>query len=219
MDQTKSQTLPTTLSQNKSEIWFETLRSAKTRGFTLIEILLVLAIIVLVLSFGIPVVSRITGQNISTSARKFTALVRGLRSDAILFNTVYRLSLDLEKNSYLVESEKNNDLLSESSLLSKKRDPKKRLNSEPEDTAFTTAEKYSKEPKKLPLGVVFNGVLKEKEGFVNEGIAYIYFFPNGLNEKAIIYLNSQKTNQGGYSILIHPTAGKVDFFKSRVEQF
>lgn len=219
MDQTKSLTLLTILSRNNRKALRAQTLSSSSKGFTLIEILLVLAIIVLVLSFGMPVVSRITGQNISTSARKFTALVRGVRSDAILLNSIYRLSLDLEKNTYLIEKQSSKGLISESALLSKKPDPKKKSNPEASDNTFTADEKYNKEAKALPGGVVFNGVLKEKEGLVKEGTAYIYFFPNGINEKAIIILNSQSAKEGGYSLLIHPTAGKVDFFKQRMEQF
>ncbi len=220
MDQTKSLTLLTILSRNNKNSSIETQLSASNKGFTLIEILLVLAIIVLVLSFGMPIVSRITGQNINTSARKFTALVRGIRTDAILLNSIYRLSLDLDKNTYFVEVQKNADLLSESALLSKKVDPKKK-DQQPQEppSPFSPADKYFKEPKELPTGVVFNGVLKEKEGLVKDGTAYIYFFPNGLNEKAIIILNSKTATEGGYSLLVHPTAGKVDFFKQRIDQF
>lgn len=218
MVQIKSRAPETISSQNNPKGIQKTQHSLGTTGFTLIEILLVLSIIVLVLSYGMPVVSRITGQNIATSARKFTALVRGMRTDAILLNSIYRLTLDLENNTYLVESQKDSDLISESSLLSKKVDPQKK--DEPEaPSSFSPAEKYFAKPKPLPGGVVFSGVLKEKEGLVKEGTAYIYFFPNGLNEKAIIILNTEKVQEGGYSLYIHPTAGKVDFFKQRVDQF
>jgi len=166
-----------------------------------------------------PVVSRITGQNISTSARKFTALIRGVRSDAILLNSIYRLSIDLEKNTYLIEQKSGSGLIAESALLSQKPDPKKKMAQENPSTAFSPAEKYNKGAKALPGGAVFNGVLKEKEGLVKEGVAYIYFFPHGINERAIIYLNASSAKEGGYSLVIHPTAGKVDFFKQKVEQF
>ena len=215
----KNQVRQTTSSQSSTE--GSNLRSHKSSdsGFTLIEILLVLAIVVLILSFGMPVVSRITGQNITTSARKFTSLVRGVRTDAILLSSIYRLKLDLDKNTYLVEYQKQPGLLSESALLSFKPDPKSQQKTEPPDSGFAVADKYFKEPKPLPAGVVFNGVLKEKEGQVVDGFAYIYFFPNGLNEKAILYFNSKSAKEGGYSLYIHPTAGKVDFFKTKVTQF
>jgi prepilin-type N-terminal cleavage/methylation domain-containing protein len=219
MDQTKSLALLTILNRNRKKAQRAKSISRGSHGFTLIEVLLVLAIIVLVLSFGMPVVSRITGQNISTSARKFTALIRGVRSDAILLNSIYRLSIDLEKNTYLIEQKSGGGLISESALLSQKPDPKKKMAQENPSTAFSPSEKYNKGAKALPGGVVFNGVLKEKEGLVKEGVAYIYFFPNGINERAIIYLNASSAKEGGYSLVIHPTAGKVDFFKQKVEQF
>lgn len=193
--------------------------ASKQAGFTLIEILLVLAIIVLVLSFGMPVVSRITGQNISTSARKITSLIRGVRTDAILLSSIYRIKLDLDKNTYLIQYQKQAGLLDESSLLSFKPDPKHPEDAQSQENGFVTADKYFKEPRSLPGGVVFNGVLKEKEGQVRDGIAYIYFFPNGLNEKAILYLNAAGAKEGGYSLYVHPTAGKVDFYKFKMNQF
>jgi|GEM_PF-1077095 len=219
MDRIKSQTPRTISSRNKFALGFALSVSHNKKGFTLIEILLVLAIIVLVLSFGMPVVSRITGQNINTSARKLTALIRGVRTDAILLNSIYRLSLDLDKNTYSVESRDGAEPLSELALLSVKRDPKNpdAVNAAASD--FKVVDKYNKEPKNLPPGVVFNGLLKEKEGKIKEGIAYIYFFPNGLNEKAIVYLNSQSAKEGGYSLFVHPTSGKVEFFKQKIDSF
>ncbi len=219
MELIKNQELPTILSPNRNHYDPATLLSSDNHGFTLIEILLVLAIIVTVLSYGLPVVSRITGQNINTSARNFISLVRGMRSDAILLNTLYRLSIDLENNTYIVETQNTQELLQESDLLSKKADPKKRAPKQEERPAFSPSDKYFKKPQALPSGVVFNGVLKEKEGFINEGTVYIYFFPNGLNERAIIYLNSSSATTGGFSIIIHPTAGKVDFIKQKVDRF
>jgi len=218
MDRTKKRELLTILSRIKQTSNLATQSSASQSGFTLIEILLVLAIAVMLISFGMPVVSRITGQNITTTARKLTSVLRGVRTDAILLNTIYRLSLDLDKNTYLVEVQNSPGLLSEEALLSKQDDPKKK--GEPASPSpFSTADKYFKEPKELPGGVVFNGVLKEKEGLVKTGTAYIYFFPNGFNEKAIIIFNSQTAKEGGYSLVLQPTAGKVEFFKKRVDQF
>lgn len=219
MEPIKNQELPTILSPNKQSYDLATLLSNDTRGFTLIEILLVLAIIVTVLSYGLPVMSRITGQNINTSARNFISLVRGMRSDAILLNTLYRLSIDLENNTYIVETQNNQELLKESDVLSKKADSKKGAPEQEEKPAFSPSDKYFKKPKALPSGVVFNGVLKEKEGLIKDGTVYIYFFPNGLNERAIIYLNSRGATTGGFSIIIHPTAGKVDFIKQKVAGF
>lgn len=221
MVRTKNRIRPTTSSQSKKLSLFYGSPVANEQGFTLIEILMVLGIVVLVLNFGIPVVSRITGQNINTSARKLISLVRGVRTDAILLNSIYRIKLDLEDNTYLVESQKQPGLLSESSLLSVQPDPKAQKNAPAptDDGGFAPADKYFKEPMPLPRGVAFKGILKEKEGTVVKGLAYIYFFPNGLNEKAILYLNSSTAKEGGYSLYIHPTAGKVEFFKTRVNEF
>ena len=186
-------------------------------GFTLVEILIVIAIVSLVLSMGLPAISRVTYTRLNSTTRKFVGLVRTIRNDAILLSSVYRLVIDFEHATYWVESQKAFELLS----LAPPPPPKKKGGKAEEapPSNFVLVDKFSKKPITMPPGIVIEGVLKEKEGLRKEGLAYIHFFPNGFNDQAIIYLNKEGNTGEGYSLIVRPTSGRVDIFGERKTTF
>jgi general secretion pathway protein H len=50
---------------------------------------------------------------------------------------------------------------------------------------------------------------------VTQGRAYLYFYPEGMTERAIIHLTD--TSDGVYSLVVHPLTGRVQVFNWRVE--
>jgi general secretion pathway protein H len=192
----------------------------KSKGFTLIEVLIVVAIISFVMALALPSIQRVTFQRINSTTRKFVGLVRTIRNDSILLNTIYRLAIDFDHKTYWVESQKDFQLLSpvvDTTPSSKK---KKGAEPDPAQSNFSYAEKYSKKPIPMPDGVVFEGMLKEREGVVRkEGIVYVNFFPNGFNDAAILYLMKDGSKTTGYSILIRPSLGRVEIYTERLTNF
>jgi general secretion pathway protein H len=182
----------TTLNQNKS-------------GFTLIELLIVLGIIAMVMSLGLPAIERVTYQKLNSTTRKFVGTIRTIRNDSVLLNQVYRFAIDFEKNTWWVESQKRFELIQLNPEASKKKKKEEKVVSN-----FELVGKYNKEPQKLPNGLVFQGLLKEQEGYKKEGVAYIHFFPNGFADYSIIYLAKEGNANSVYSIIIKPVAGKVE---------
>lgn len=71
----------------------------------------------------------------------------------------------------------------------------------------------------MPSGVEFSGVLKEKDGLIKEGVAYIHFFPNGFNDQAILYLNREGSDVVSYSMLLRPNSGRVELYREAVKSF
>lgn len=177
--------------------------------------MIVMAIIAMVMAIALPSIQRITGQRINSSTRKFVGLIRTVRNDAVLLSGIYRLAIDFEKQTYWIENQREMRLLTDQPVQTKK--PAK--GKEPEPSNFTHSPKYSKEPVPMPPGVVFDGVLKEREGLVKEGIAYVHFFPNGFNEQAILYLKKEGAKNISYSLFIRPTSGKVDIYPERITSF
>lgn len=167
------------------------------RGFTLVEILIVIAIISTVLAVSIPAIERVTYQRISSTARRFTGMIRTIRNDAVLLNNIYRIGFDIDKNKYWVQSQRE--------LKTIKERYENKEEAQAEASNFVFAEKYGKEPLDMPGGTKVLGVFKEGEGLIQKGLAVIHFFPNGFNEPSIVYLAKEGTDQAAYSLLIQAT--------------
>jgi prepilin-type N-terminal cleavage/methylation domain-containing protein len=187
-------------------------------GFTLIEILIVIAIVSLVVALGMPAIENVTYQRVNSTVRRFVGMSRSIRSDAILLNNIYRLAIDFDRKAYWVETQKQFKLLGqeEEEFDKKKKNLKK---GEAIPSNFALATKYSKEPIPFPSGVAIEGVLKEGFALQKEGIAYVHFFPNGFNEQAILYINKDGASSSGYSLWLRPNLGKVDVYRQKVTSF
>lgn len=169
------------------------------------------------MSLGLPAIQAVTSQRINSTTRKLTGLIRSVRNDAILLNLVHRIAFNFEDQTWWIETQKKFSLLEDPDDPEKK---KKKKKDEPvEDSNFTFASKYTKEPLKMPSGVSFSGVLTEREGFLNKGIVYIHFFPNGFSDQSILYLNKEGSETVFYSMILRPTSGKVDLISGKAEGF
>ncbi|MBI1861024.1 MAG: prepilin-type N-terminal cleavage/methylation domain-containing protein [Deltaproteobacteria bacterium] len=192
--------------------------SRSLSGFTLIEILIVIGIISMVMALAMPAIEQVTRQRVLSTCRRFIGTIRTVRNDAILLNQVHRIGIDFEKKVWWVDAQRQFQLLETEETLAER--AKKRKGQEPPPSTFSLAEKFSKKPIPFPDSVSIDGVLKEKGGFQKEGVVFIYFFPNGYNEPALLYLNRAglEINES-YTLSIQPTSGRVDFFKLYVRDF
>lgn len=190
------------------------LRPIGKRGFTLIEILIVLALISMIMSVGMPAIRTVTQQQLSSTARRFIGLVKTIRNDAILLSTVHRLVINLEDQTWWVESQRKFELLDDTPL------EDRGGGKDTPESNFTIATKFSKEPKPISAGAKFQGVLTERDGLINGGVVYIHFFPNGFTEQSIIYLarpGDDETVQ--YSLIIRPTGGRLNIVNGFTNEF
>lgn len=167
----------------------------------------------MVMSIGLPAISQVTGHRLNSTTRQFVGLIRTIRNDAILLNQTHRLAVDLGKRTYWVEQQTRDGLLSEVE------DPRDKKKGAVAPSQFAMAPKYSKEAREMPGGIEFNGVYKEREGLRNEGLVYIHFFPNGINDQAILYLSKVGSPESTYSLIVRPTSGRVDIARETVKDF
>ena len=168
------------------------------------------------MSLGLPAIQAVTSQRINSTTRKLTGMVRSIRNDAILLNLIHRLVINFDEQTWWIESQKKFSLLEDPAEQEKK---KKKKDDIVQDTNFTFATKYCKEPLKLPSGVAFSGILAEKDGFINKGIVYVHFFPNGFSDQTILYMNKEGSEKVFYSLILRPTSGKVDLVAGKAEGF
>lgn len=194
-------------------------RAARSRGFTLIEILIVLAIIGMVMGVGLPAISRVTYQRLNSTTRQFSGMVKTLRNDAILLNAVHRLAVDFDEGQYWVEQQQKTGALLEDPLTPPPERKKLKKGEPPPPTGFAMAEKYGGKKLPFPGGVKVLQVIKEQEGLRKEGLVYVHFFPNGFNEPALITLTRSNDEEAGYTLVIRPASGNVQILSGVLKSF
>lgn len=192
------------------------------KGLTLIEIMIVIAIIGLVVGFG---VSRVGGKNQAAkkALRRFTVLGNNLHNQAKLLGRTYRIAIQMpeeesEEHTFWVESASGNVRL----LSRERREELERMTTIQreeliKDNGFTKDESITPENLSLPLPLFFSGVEhSQRDGILEQGITYVHFFPQGLVEEAAIHIGDRENNKLHWTISFHPITGKTDIFTKKI---
>ena len=211
----------------------------RTRGFTLIEMLVVLVIIAVVTAAVVTGISSIRGASTSTEASKLTVAVRYLYNLSVISGKTHRLVLDLDSRSYWGEEEVSNDpceafLLpgdgAEATQKSSKsaKSAKSGKSGKPSQAAegaapnqgnFKPAESALVRKYELDRGTELADVMTSHQpNPTDKGQAYIYFFPNGSTENALIHL----IDRGGeaddaMTVEVKSLQGSATVHKARLE--
>lgn len=172
-----------------------------TRGFTLLEILIVIAILGLVALVAIPSINNTFRFSVKSSAQDIATLIKDTSNSAQVTGKIHRIVYDLSKEQYWVEWTSDEALLD--SEESKKYEQehqtifKKSTSDEtrPQGASFSMAKTLTSKKKSLPIGVKYKDVITEQtEEPITEGVAYTYVFPHGITEKTIVHLTDSAKN-------------------------
>ncbi len=160
-------------------------------GFTLVEILVVLAIVAVMAGMVVPRLPDITASRLNATARKLGGTISYLYDRAAGMQVTLRLTLDLKDGKWGVWL----------------------LDAEGEFVPTTLA--FARETN-LPSGIAITGVTTLTRGAISSGEAYIHFFPGGQAEKATIHL----ANDAGdaMTLFVHPLTGKVALQKGALDE-
>lgn len=186
--------------------------STKRNGFTLIEVMVVLGILGALIGLGLPRLNR-NQNNIKKVMRELGVLGKEIRTQSRLKNMTHRLVFRLGKDdAYWVEyasgpvpakSLQNTNMSAEE------------LKEATENSPFKKAEKFFKDEKKLPVGMLVKSVesLTNPEP-ITQGYAYVYFTPEGLVEKSVIQIGNKDTLT--WSLIYNPLTGHADIVEKAV---
>jgi len=199
----------------------------KSKGFTLLEVMIVLAILGGVIVLAMPYASNRNSQT-RTFLRQLTVLSRELHTRAKLQGAVYRLVIDMKAASsrnekdapaqqYWVEKSNGRAVIKpneEGEAMEKaRRNDKKEENADPRGFAMDTS--LVKAPKELPSPLRFDRVeLTRLKDAVTEGKAYIHYLPEGLVDEAAIHIRGDKNQI--WTISIHPLTGRAELISKSV---
>lgn len=88
-------------------------------------------------------------------------------------------------------------------------------NEEAKESNFKRDEKALKNIKKLPEGFKFKSISYGGRKEVKNGIAYLYFFPQGFTEESLVQIGHEENNLH-WSILVNPLTGISDLITKKV---
>ena len=158
----------------------------RERGFTLIELGIVLLVISVVLTFVVPRLRDRSYAELQSHAKRLATVMRFLRDDAVLNGRVYELTIDLDQQSYWVSSSaiRNADVngfVRESGPL---------------------AREVTLSP---PIGIA-DVSLDSVAGKAIDGQTSIYFYPDGSADGAVIHIHN---GTDAYTLRTVPLTGFV----------
>lgn len=188
--------------------------STKREGFTLIEILIVLAILGAMVSVAGPILFN-REESPKKVFREFSALGKQMRNNAKIFGRPYRLVISFEDQTYWVEGSNSSTLIDLAKLEQQEKD-KKDKKDKPEEVKsdFSLDSKFFKKPRKL--NSQFEFVLVENKNSkepVTSDLAYVYMSPDGLFETSIIQIKNKKNNVI-WSLTFHPLTAQSTIIES-----
>ena len=171
---------------------------------------MVLALLGLLLSVGLPKMDRITRANVRTGVRRLGALVKFCYDQAVLTGKLHRISFDLADGKAINQSWKfemaMGDALPEeqikAELGSSSSSSSDSSSSAPAAQPFVPAAEASKHY--LPRGIQIARIKSWRLGenaFIEEGPIALYCFPNGFVDDATVYLQEQNKPKSTYFIV------------------
>ena len=165
------------------------------RGFTLLELTVVLFIIGLLVAVLVPRLGTLSGARLDTSARRLAAAVRYLHGEAAFRSQLYRLNYDLDRQTYwvtvLTPTNNTAEFLPDQSPLSR--------------------------PVQLPPSISFADVRVPSVGRVSTGRVYTHFYPQGYTDPTIIHLRDQSSRV--VTVTIPPLPAEVGVHDGYVDGF
>jgi len=152
------------------------------RGFTLIELTMVIVIIGIMSAMVIPRLPDLGAWRLKSAARRMAGTISYLYDHAATSQIVYRLTIDLDDRMYYV------------SLLN--------TDNEFEKTSLTFARETT-----LPDQIKVASVRVGPSNQMTKNWAAIHFFPSGFVDFSVIHLVDENHNE--VTLIVHPLTGEV----------
>ncbi len=167
------------------------IRNGGKRGFTLIELMIVIVVIGVMLSLVIPRLGEIGEANLKRSVRHLTGMIRFLRDESQARKAVYRLRFDIQGGRYWAEVM---TLTSEQTV------------------EFKPLHSVVGSEGSLSGQTTFRDV--QAAGHPDD--PYIQFTPDGWVENAVIHLRDGDDRD--FTLLVNPLMGTTDLREGYIEE-
>lgn len=188
------------------------------QGFTLIELMIVIALIALIAVLALPSISSYFQVSLSTASRQIATTIKEAYNASMVTGKVYRLVYDLKTAEYWVESGPSTVLLDTAESKRRDEDRKKfAKTSEPAPSAFALDTTITRKKQPLPRGVAYEDIITQQSPDpITDGMAYTHFFPQGITEQTLIHLRD--TSDHFSSLVISPLVGHTDLYGRHISK-
>ncbi|MBI3303659.1 MAG: prepilin-type N-terminal cleavage/methylation domain-containing protein [Deltaproteobacteria bacterium] len=163
------------------------------KGFTLLELSVVLFIIGLLVAVAFPRLGDLGGARLDSSARRLAALARYLNGEAAFSSQLYRLNYDLDQRTYWVTV----------------------LTAHNGTAEFMADPSPLSRPVQLPPSITFADVQAPSIGRVSTGRVYTHFYPHGYADPTVIHLRDQHSRI--VTVTIPPLTGEARVYEGYVD--
>jgi general secretion pathway protein H len=187
--------------------------SRTPRGFTLVELLVVISVIALLAGLAAPAVGTLTGANARDAAGRLAGAMRYMYDTAALRHTTCRLALDLDAREWWPECAQGAATVGRDEEISpaelERRFPGEKATELRSLLARGAFGQYSDrlvDKRKLPGNAKFGAIRVEGRRDVAEGVVYVHFFPGGQAQRAFVPVVD---GNNAYTIVVEPFTGRA----------
>ncbi len=210
-------------------------RFSGRRGLTLIELVITISLMALLVAIVAPSVGSLTGVRLRTSASQLAGAIRFCYDLASRRSATIRLVIDLDERSYWLEAtqdpfrlDRERTEVREGVAQEKEERKPSRFVSRAEiengdfwqprhSAGFVQVEGEGAKKVVLDEDVQIQDVwVAHQDDRVTSGKAYLYFFPSGQTEKAVIHLGDE--NQNAFTLVVEPLLGTARLEPSYLEE-
>jgi general secretion pathway protein H len=198
-------------------------RHASARAFTLIELMIVIAVIALLAAAAGPALGGITGADARKAAGEVAGTMRWLFDSASVRHATCRLAIDPAERTFWAECAPGRTTIERDPEKAAERAAERRAHADEgraaalsEPAGFAAFEDPIVRKRELPGNAKFEAVRVDGRDAVVEGrIAYVHFFPGGRAQAARVTIAD-----GGhvYSIRLEPFTGRARVFAGVPEE-
>lgn len=184
------------------------LRTGLQRGMTLIELMVVIAIIALLITVGAVSLSAIRGADVDATGSILSGAMTYLSSRAVHDNKTYRLVIDMNEHRFWSEATNDDDPCSRylpdeaEAGVGSDQDAKKKAQGEEGETEEGAGGGGFTQKKDALLQKHFEADTNVTQILTahhtepqTEGRAAIYFYPNGQAERALVWIGGKDADQ------------------------
>ncbi|HEX9242018.1 MAG TPA: type II secretion system protein [Anaeromyxobacter sp.] len=194
----------------------------RERGFTLIELVVVVGVIALLALAAAPALGTLTGANARESAGRLAGGMRFLFDTAALRHATCRMALDPAARAWWAECAPGGAAMLSANARSDEEDLARRFPDDKDDQirqllAKTTFGAFSDrlvERRELPGRAAFGKLRVEGAADSEGGVTYVYFFPGGQAQRAFVPIVD---GSNVFTVVVEPFTGRAKVVPGAVE--